>query len=162
MISPVRTSPRKLLILARQVDRNWKSRRPCESLVPRSLALRPFSHRFFSSFLSTMRNAERLNARNRAAQCCDTSARSNAVARAPESESSRTIIQSRYQGSDNIIAFTTKRYRLAPFVVQGPGAGADVTAMAFSPISSSCSITAAQDPELFFHAFESSTRSPAL
>ena len=33
------------------------------------------------------------------------------------------------KGSDNVIAFTTKRYRKTPLVVQGPGAGADVTAM---------------------------------
>jgi homoserine dehydrogenase len=32
-------------------------------------------------------------------------------------------------GSDNIIAFTTNRYSRTPLVVQGPGAGADVTAM---------------------------------
>ena len=31
-------------------------------------------------------------------------------------------------GSDNIIAFTTKRYAKQPLVVRGPGAGADVTA----------------------------------
>jgi len=31
--------------------------------------------------------------------------------------------------SDNIIAFTTKRYTLSPLVIQGPGAGASVTAM---------------------------------
>jgi aspartokinase/homoserine dehydrogenase 1 len=33
------------------------------------------------------------------------------------------------KGSDNVIAFTTRRYRKTPLVVQGPGAGADVTAM---------------------------------
>ena len=33
------------------------------------------------------------------------------------------------KGSDNIITFTTKRYSRTPLVVQGPGAGADVTAM---------------------------------
>jgi aspartokinase/homoserine dehydrogenase 1 len=33
------------------------------------------------------------------------------------------------KGSDNVIAFTTKRYAKTPLVVQGPGAGADVTAM---------------------------------
>jgi aspartokinase/homoserine dehydrogenase 1 len=33
------------------------------------------------------------------------------------------------KGSDNVIAFTTKRYAHTPLVVQGPGAGADVTAM---------------------------------
>ena len=31
-------------------------------------------------------------------------------------------------GSDNIIAFTTKRYKKQPLIVRGPGAGADVTA----------------------------------
>ncbi len=33
------------------------------------------------------------------------------------------------KGTDNIIAFTTTRYSHTPLVVQGPGAGADVTAM---------------------------------
>ena len=33
------------------------------------------------------------------------------------------------KGSDNIIAFTTTQYSRTPLVVQGPGAGADVTAM---------------------------------
>ncbi len=32
------------------------------------------------------------------------------------------------QGSDNIIAFTTRRYTKQPLIVRGPGAGADVTA----------------------------------
>ena len=32
------------------------------------------------------------------------------------------------QGSDNIIAFTTRRYEKQPLIVRGPGAGADVTA----------------------------------
>jgi aspartokinase/homoserine dehydrogenase 1 len=31
-------------------------------------------------------------------------------------------------GSDNIIAFTTDRYKDMPLVVKGPGAGAEVTA----------------------------------
>ena len=34
-----------------------------------------------------------------------------------------------HKGSDNVIAFTTHRYSQTPLVVQGPGAGADVTAM---------------------------------
>ena len=33
------------------------------------------------------------------------------------------------RGSDNIIAFTSRRYSRTPLVIQGPGAGADVTAM---------------------------------
>ena len=31
-------------------------------------------------------------------------------------------------GADNIIAFTTARYRAQPLIVRGPGAGAEVTA----------------------------------
>ena len=31
-------------------------------------------------------------------------------------------------GSDNIISFTTERYKNTPLVVKGPGAGAEVTA----------------------------------
>lgn len=31
-------------------------------------------------------------------------------------------------GSDNIIAFTTRRYNKQPLIVRGPGAGAQVTA----------------------------------
>ena len=34
----------------------------------------------------------------------------------------------RIQGTDNIIAFTTNRYRNQPLIVQGPGAGPEVTA----------------------------------
>ena len=33
------------------------------------------------------------------------------------------------KGNDNLIAFTTTRYARTPLIVQGPGAGADVTAM---------------------------------
>lgn len=33
-------------------------------------------------------------------------------------------------GSDNMVAFTTERYRKSPLVVRGPGAGAEVTAAA--------------------------------
>ncbi len=31
-------------------------------------------------------------------------------------------------GSDNIVVFTTQRYRERPLIVRGPGAGAEVTA----------------------------------
>ena len=33
------------------------------------------------------------------------------------------------KGSDNIVAFTTEPVRRTPLIVQGPGAGAEVTAM---------------------------------
>ena len=50
-------------------------------------------------------------------------------ARAHMKEFSRDHPLAATKGSDNIIAFTTKRYAATPLVVQGPGAGADVTAM---------------------------------
>jgi aspartokinase/homoserine dehydrogenase 1 len=31
-------------------------------------------------------------------------------------------------GTDNVVAFTTKRYARQPLVIRGPGAGPDVTA----------------------------------
>jgi bifunctional aspartokinase / homoserine dehydrogenase 1 len=34
----------------------------------------------------------------------------------------------RLQGSDNIVSFRTSRYNAQPLVIQGPGAGAEVTA----------------------------------
>ncbi len=41
---------------------------------------------------------------------------------------SKTHSFSRLSGTDNIIAFTTARYSKQPLIVQGPGAGPDVTA----------------------------------
>ena len=41
----------------------------------------------------------------------------------------RKMAVERLKGCDNIVAFTTNRYARAPLIVQGPGAGADVTAM---------------------------------
>jgi aspartokinase/homoserine dehydrogenase 1 len=35
----------------------------------------------------------------------------------------------RVRGTDNMIAITTDRYAKAPLILQGAGAGADVTAM---------------------------------
>ena len=34
----------------------------------------------------------------------------------------------RSQGTRNLVAFTTRRYRTEPLVISGPGAGAEVTA----------------------------------
>jgi homoserine dehydrogenase len=42
------------------------------------------------------------------------------------------------KGSDNIISFTTKRYSPRPLIIQGAGAGADVTAMGCT-VSVECS-----------------------
>ena len=66
----------------------------------------------------------------RAARCCATSASLEGDrAQAGLKEFPRDHPFAATKGSDNIIAFTTKRYARTPLVVQGPGAGADVTAM---------------------------------
>jgi homoserine dehydrogenase len=56
----------------------------------------------------------------------------NGRARATLKEFPRDHPVASAKGSDNVIAFTTKRYSRTPLVVQGPGAGADVTAMGVS------------------------------
>ena len=53
-------------------------------------------------------------------------------------------------GSDNIVAFTTQRYHTQSLIVQGPGAGPEVTAPLESlPISSGLLPTSAATPEAF-------------
>ena len=65
-----------------------------------------------------------------AAPCCGTSACwKTGAPRRGSKEFPRDHPVASAKGSDNVIAFTTKRYRRTPLVVQGPGAGADVTAM---------------------------------
>jgi homoserine dehydrogenase len=49
----------------------------------------------------------------------------NVLSRYPANHAFATSLQ----GSDNIIAFHTKRYGARPLIVQGAGAGAAVTAM---------------------------------
>ena len=54
--------------------------------------------------------------------------RSGEVAVGPESVP-RDSPLGRLQGTDNMIVFTSERYRSRPLVVTGPGAGIEVTAM---------------------------------
>jgi len=123
---------RKLLILTRQSGSRMEIADVCvESLVPRMLAAGPFSQRFFKSLAkydSAM--AERLNrARSRGAVLRYVGVLQGGGARAGIKEFPRDHPIASTKGSDNIIAFTTKRYSRTPLIVQGPGAGADVTAM---------------------------------
>jgi aspartokinase/homoserine dehydrogenase 1 len=39
-------------------------------------------------------------------------------------------VAARLSGTDNLFALTTERYRARPLVIQGPGAGVEVTAQA--------------------------------
>ena len=123
---------RKLLILAREIGLRMDiDQVPAQSLVPRALRAGGFAPRFYDRFAAYDRDMAR---RLAAAQARDRVLRYVAVlergrARASLQEYPRQHPLALAKGSDNIIAFTTKRYARTPLVVQGPGAGADVTAM---------------------------------
>jgi aspartokinase/homoserine dehydrogenase 1 len=123
---------RKLLILARHMGSTMDiGDVRVESLVPRRLARGPFSDRFFGLLAAQDADMER---RLRGAQSHGTVLRYVGVL---EGDHAHAGIQefppdhpfANTKGTDNIIAFTTNRYKHTPLVVQGPGAGADVTAM---------------------------------
>ena len=102
-----------------------------ESLVPRRLAGGAYSPQFFSAFAAEDRQMElrlrRAEARGAVLRYVGTLEGNRARAGLAEFPRDHPIAATK--GSDNVIAFTTKRYRKTPLVVQGPGAGADVTAM---------------------------------
>ena len=124
---------RKLLILAReiglQMDIEEVQRREPRAAAarPRRVLARDSSRRLRDTTPTCGSGCRR---RRRAATCCATSASSRRGRRRPSlREYPRDHPLAAAKGSDNIIAFTTKRYSRTPLVVQGPGAGADVTAM---------------------------------
>jgi aspartokinase/homoserine dehydrogenase 1 len=123
---------RKLLILARQTGVKMELDDVCvDSLVPRSLTDGPFSQQFFSAYAAhdaeMLQRLQRAKARGAILRYVGTFERGRA--RAEIKEFPRDHRFATTNGSDNIIAFTTNRYSRTPLVVQGPGAGADVTAM---------------------------------
>jgi len=123
---------RKLLILARLAGQKMDiDAVRVDSLVPRALAGGAFSDRFFSAFAKhDARMAARLAAaRSRGAVLRYVGTLEGGRAKAGLQEFPRDHPAAATKGSDNIIAFTTARYSKTPLVVQGPGAGADVTAM---------------------------------
>lgn len=123
---------RKLLILARQSGSTMDiGDVRIDSLVPRRLTGGRFSPRFFSRLADWDRRMdERLahaKARGSVLRYVGTLARGRAGAAIKECPHDHPFATTK--GSDNIIAFTTRRYSHTPLLVQGPGAGADVTAM---------------------------------
>ena len=123
---------RKLLVLARQIGMKMDlDDVRVDSLVPRQLTTGPFSQRFFSEYAAFDADmAQRLQtarAHDAVLRYVGTFENGRALAELKEFPSSHPFATT--QGADNIIAFTTKRYARTPLVVQGPGAGADVTAM---------------------------------
>ena len=102
-----------------------------ENLLPRGLSEGPFSPQFFSAYAAyDAEMADRLGraqARGAVLRYVGTLERGRACAQIREFPRDHRFATT--HGSDNIIAFTTNRYARTPLVVQGPGAGADVTAM---------------------------------
>jgi len=123
---------RKLLILAREIGLKMElDEVKVDSLVPRPLRKTKFSGKFFSDLARYDGDiAARVeSARTRGAVLRYVGVLEHGRAQAGLKEFPATHPVASAKGSDNVIAFTTKRYRKTPLVVQGPGAGADVTAM---------------------------------
>jgi len=123
---------RKLLILAREIGLRMElDEVKVDSLVPRPLRRSAFSPRFFDDLAKyDAEVAARVEAAGRrGAVLRYVGVLENGRAQAGLKEFPRDHPVASAKGSDNVIAFTTKRYRRTPLVVQGPGAGADVTAM---------------------------------
>jgi bifunctional aspartokinase / homoserine dehydrogenase 1 len=123
-----RDAARKGLILARLLGYRGPAPSP-DDLVPRSLKAVPsdkFLERLSAFDDEWAQRVERERARGRVLRYV--------VAATPRSVSARLTavpISSplgALQGTRNLVAFTTRRYRTEPLVVSGPGAGAEVTA----------------------------------
>jgi aspartokinase/homoserine dehydrogenase 1 len=122
---------RKLLILARQIGLKMDLHHiKIENLVPKSLQGGAFSKSFFQKY---SKYDEIMNRRFELAQARDSVLRYVGVVQGEKASAGIVEVPKNHmlastKGSDNIIAFTTQRYSKTPLVVQGPGAGADVTA----------------------------------
>jgi aspartokinase/homoserine dehydrogenase 1 len=123
---------RKLLILARQLGLKMDMQDiKVESLVPQPLRNGKFSGEFFKRYAKYDDQMKRRfdKAKARGSVLRYVGILQNKKASAAIKEVPRDHMLASTKGSDNIIAFTTARYSKTPLVVQGPGAGADVTAM---------------------------------
>src|SRR5580765_3316768 len=123
---------RKLLILAREIGLKMElDEVTVDSLVPRPLRSGKFSSRFFSDLARYDDEiADRVAGATRRGNVLRyVGVLERGRAQASLKEFPRMHPVAAAKGSDNVIAFTTNRYRRTPLVVQGPGAGADVTAM---------------------------------
>ncbi len=123
---------RKLLILARQLGVRLELRDiPVENLVPPALRSGGFSDTFYKRFSGADKilKARVDRAKERGAVLRYVGTLEGGRARAGLQEIPARHPLASTKGSDNVIAFTTHRYSQTPLVVQGPGAGADVTAM---------------------------------
>ena len=123
---------RKLLILGRQIGLTLDlDEVTVDSLVPKPLARGKYTSAFLTAFArydaAMTDRVKRAAARGNVLRYVGTLERGKASAGLKEFPRTHPIAAAK--GSDNVIAFSTKRYAKTPLVVQGPGAGADVTAM---------------------------------
>ena len=101
------------------------------SLVPIKLSRGKFSPRFFDALAKydALMKKRWQRAQLRGAVLRYVGSIENDRAHAGLAEVAKAHPIAGTKSGDNIIAFTTSRYAKTPLVVQGPGAGADVTAM---------------------------------
>jgi bifunctional aspartokinase / homoserine dehydrogenase 1 len=122
---------RKLLILARQIGMKMELEDvEVERLVPRHLNDTAFSPHFFTAYgAHDAEMQERVRgARSRGAVLRYVGTLEGGHARAELRELSGDHPFATTAGTDNVVALTTSRYSRTPLILQGPGAGADVTA----------------------------------
>ncbi len=122
---------RKLLILARQIGMKMELEDVAvERLLPPHLSNMAFSPHFFTAYgAHDAEMQERVRcARSRGAVLRYVGTLEGGHARAELREFSRDHPFAKTAGTDNVVALTTSRYSRTPLVLQGPGAGADVTA----------------------------------
>jgi aspartokinase/homoserine dehydrogenase 1 len=123
---------RKLLILARKLGLKMDMKNiRVENLVPAPLRHGSFSNDFFRKYAAydetVRKRLERARLKGAVLRYVGVLQGQAAFAGLTEIPLNHPFASTK--GSDNIIAFTTHRYARTPLVVQGPGAGADVTAM---------------------------------
>ncbi len=123
-----RDAARKALILARLMGYRGASPRP-DDLVPRALRsvpLREFLRRLSEVDAEWRARVEREAARGRVLRYVVSATPRRVSARLTAVLATDPI--GALQGTRNLVAFTTRRYRAEPLVVSGPGAGPAVTA----------------------------------
>jgi len=124
---------RKVVILAREAGVEVEMKDvPVESLVPASLQAAPDADAFLAGLPE---HDAAFGARLAAAAAEGKALRYVGVVDVENGRGSVGLREypashafASLEGSDNIIAFTTARYRKQPLIVRGPGAGAEVTA----------------------------------
>jgi homoserine dehydrogenase len=125
-----RDAARKGLILARLLGYRGAAA-ASDDLTPRSLKSRPLAEfmkrlpRFDADWAARV---ERERARGRVLRYVVTATRHGVSARLAAVPASSPI--GALTGTRNLVSFTTRRYRVEPLVISGPGAGAAVTAAA--------------------------------